>query len=495
MDNEQSGNLRRTAISGSAFIALSQICKITLQFATLLVVSRLLSPEDFGIIAMVMPIVGILPLIQDFGLQQALIQARSVSDAELNRIFWLNVAIAATTGALLVVSAPLVAFLYGESRVEALLVFWAVPIVITSIGIHHIGLLNRHLRFRSIALIESASAVGTSFAAVSGALLFGNYWAIFASTTAGSVVTLVLAWNATRWFPNSPAVPARIGHLVRFGADLTGADILNYLSRNIGNVVIATVFGAAKLGLYDLSYKLVLLPISHVNAPIGRVLQPLLGRIRDEPERYRRVYLLIASSVIWAMSPAICVLAVATSEIAGFLLGDQWGQAVQALSWLALAGLCSPLASTAVWLFVTQHRTRELLRWSAMSAAMTILSFLAGLPWGLDGVAASYALGVILLQTPVLFALLGRKGPVSARDLWSVQAPVLAAAILTFGVASAGEAMTEMPALARIAFVAATSYAVLGLVILASSTGRARLRALTILAAPALSGIAARMRR
>lgn len=483
-------DLRRTAISGTAFIAVSQICKITLQFATLLVVSRLLKPDDFGVVAMVMPIVGILPLLQDFGLQQALIQAHSVSEAQVNRIFWVNVAIAITTGAVLVAAAPFVARFYGEPRVEPLLALWATPVMLTSIGIHHVGLLNRHLRFRAIAMIEIAVSFGTSIAAIAGAFLFANYWAMLASTTAGAVLMVLLAWNATRWVPGSPVLSAQIGHLIRFGAELTGSDVLRYLSRNVGNVIIATVFGATKLGLFDLSYKLVLLPISHVNGPIGRVLQPLLGRIRNEPERYQRGYLLVASATIWTIAPAVGALAFTTPEFIDVVLGDQWHGAGPALFWLSVAGLCNPLVHTTIWLFVTQHRTRDLLRWSLLSAAMTILSFVVGLPWGLPGVSAGYALNIVLLQTPILFAFVGRRGPVSARDLWSIQAPVFVAAALTFGLSIAGKAHLDMPAIVWIASVALTSYVVLGAVLLCTTTGRERLRTLAAIGAASFSNLA-----
>jgi O-antigen/teichoic acid export membrane protein len=425
---------RAIALRGAAATGAAQVCRILLQIATTLALSRLLEPSDFGVVAMVIPSVHLVGLLQEFGIQQALIQARNLSETQISRMFWINLVLSTTVVALLLPLGPLMGWFYGDPRVVAITMAWSLPALTTSVATHHLSLLNRNLKFETLAIIDVAVSVTTFLVTLVAAGMLRSYWALWISAWSGSIVMFVLASGATQWRPSHPRLHAQTRHLMRFALHITGSNIMNFLSQNSDNILIAKLFGSKAVGLYDMSYKIFLLPISQINAPLGRVMKPILGRLTDDPHRYRETYLTAAAASTWLIVPGISALAIVSSDFVPLLLGEKWAAAAPIFAWLGVAGLSQPLASTAGWLFITQHRTGEMLRWSSFSAASTIASFLVGIPWGVAGMAASYALGNLLLRMPLLFLVVGRHGPVSSRDLLRVQMPMLASAVLSFGV-------------------------------------------------------------
>jgi PST family polysaccharide transporter len=174
---------------------------------------------------------------------------------------------------------------------------------------------------------------------------------------------------------------------------------------------------------------MLLMPMQQINAPLVAVAVPALSRLADSPERYRAAFLKILEKIAMITMPGV-VFMIATSDwLVLFLLGPQWREAGRIFMLLGVAAIIQPVTRTAFWLFTTQGRTREIFRWGIIGGAISIVSIVAGLPWGATGVAASYAVTDLLVATPLLFWYAGRKGPVRAADFYRTIAPAASASI------------------------------------------------------------------
>jgi PST family polysaccharide transporter len=448
MDHPQAGQgVGAKATKGIAFVAGAQTLKVALTFVSTVTVARLLSPQDYGVVAMSAPIAAFLLLFQDLGLGQAVIQSRSVSQQQLSSIFWVNVAASVGIAIVLVLAAPLVAWFYGDPRPGYVAAASACNIVVSGLALQHAALLNRELKFARLTAIDALNSICTFAATLSAAILLRNYWALWIGTFVGAVVNSAGLWASSRWKPSFSLNLSNSREMLKFGGSVTVFNILNYFARNADNVIVAKTSGPVQLGLYDRSYRLMMFPISNVTAPLGRVMLPVLARLNGDDHRYRSAFLGATWAITLVTGPAAAVAAATSAFLIPFLLGSRWQDASPIFFWLSIGSLYQPLSSATGWLFISTSRGRALARWGIFSSATTVASFAIGAPWGATGVAAAYVI-VSLLRLPILYHWSSRGTPVKARDLYLVLIPPLAAlAAAKLFVAASGANMTTLPLL------------------------------------------------
>jgi len=448
--SEEQPSLARRAARGVAITGVSQGCKILLGFGTTVIVARLLTPGDFGVLAMVAPVTGFLQLFQNLGLSQATIQARDLTSEQSNAMFWINVAAAVCVAVLMVALAPLVGMFYDDVRPAYIMAATALTVLVAGFKLQHQALLNREMRFANLSLNEVAAAVTTSLATIFAALLLNSYWALWLGTLLGGLMSTAMMWRASRW---RPRLGVRLGgtrELIGIGANVTGFDVANFCARNADNVIIARAFGGYSAGLYDRSYKLMLFPLQNINWPLARVVLPTLRRLQDQPEQFAKAFLTVIRGLSIAAVPGVLAAAICSGELIEILLGPNWAEAAPIFFWLSLAGVIQPVVSATGWLFISTGRTRQMAKWGLFASTVTVLSFFAGLPWGTQGVAAAYFIGQLFLA-PILFRYVTASTPVSARSIYGVLLPTLIGGAITW-------ACTRLigDALPTIAFVAFT---------------------------------------
>lgn len=463
----------RTALAGFVHTGGSQAVRAGLMFASTLILARLLTPEDFGIIAMAAPFLAFLLLFQDLGLSAATIQARSITDEQSNTIFWVTVLASAFLAAVLVAASPLIGLFYREPRVGLVTAASAGILLLTSLALQPTALLGRAMEFRRMARIAIASAAASFLATIALALLLKSYWSIVLGNLAGAAVQVVLAWAMQRWRPRARFSVRGAGSILRFGGSVAGFDLLNFFSRNADNILVGRFWGAAGLGLYERSYSLMMAPLQLINGPLGRVMLPLLSRLQDEPERFRSVFLSSLRGLLLATTP-VAALAVATSEhLVPFLLGSRWAPASPIFFWLAIGCLYQPLGSSMGVLFTSTGRGRALLHWALLSSATILASFAIGLPFGPAGVARAYVL-VGLASVPVLVSLAVRTTPVRTGDVYRIALPFAAAALVSIALLRSLAELVDPIVVILAGFPAA--YAIAAACLCSSAGGRSFLR-------------------
>jgi polysaccharide transporter, PST family len=480
--------LRQSAVKGAFVTSLAQVAKVIVQFGSVIVLSRLLSPADFGLLAMVAPLYGLALIFLDLGFGHATVQSAKVTPAQNSTLFWLNIAVSLCLAVPLIFGAPLVVWFYGDERIAALTRGFAVVIVIGALGAQHSALLNRNMRFRFLAVIDTVAVLIGSLGAVLLALLFHTYWALFAAYAISAIVSGVGAWVGTGSVPGLPRWEASVRQIVQLGVGITGFNVFTFIARNLDNVLIGRVWGDAALGLYDRAYKFLLFPLLQITAPLGRVMLPMLVRLRTDGERYRSAYLRAVNQLLLVTQPGI-VFAIATADtLVPILLGEEWRAAAPIFQWMGLAALLQPISSTTNWLFISQGRSRAFAWFGAFNAVISSIAFCAGLPWGPVGVAAAYSISQVLLRSPVMWWMATRTGPVKLRDLYSAATLHGLASAVSFTAIVVGRHAVRLEGIPAVAVVLCLSYAVTVLSLALIPSGRMALReslsVVTTLASP-----------
>jgi PST family polysaccharide transporter len=427
-------DLKGRSVRGGVVTASAQAVRFLLQTGSTMVLARLLTPGDFGLIAMVAVFTGFVGLFKDLGLSMATVQRLEINHAQVNSLFWINFAVGVLLTALSAALAPAVAWFYGEPQLAVITAAIAVTFIFTGLSAQHLALMRRQMRYTLLACVQVSSMLAGIIAAIFLAWYGAGYWALVALTAATEIANTVLVWALSPWRPGWPRLSGDIWPMVRFGGNLTGFNIVNYFTRHMDSFLIGAKWGASPLGIYSKAYGLLLLPLNQVNAPIGAVAIPALSRLQDDPERYRRYYCRVVQLVAYLTMPLVVLLAVLSDEVVAVVLGDQWLPAASIFRIFAFFAIAQSIAGTTGWVMVSLAQADRMFRWGLLQSTTLVAAFIVGLPWGPYGVAMAATICFCCLTVPTM-AFAYRKSPVRLMDVWgAVWRPfVLSGLILLVG--------------------------------------------------------------
>jgi PST family polysaccharide transporter len=463
-------DIGRRSRRGGVVLLGAQAVRVLGQVGTLVVLARLLPPSAFGLLAMVASLAVILDLVKEFGLSAATIQKPGVSHAQVSTLFWINSAVGAALGAGLVLAAPALARFYGQPELEAVAQWLALGFVLSGLTVQHWALLRRQMRFGAIAGLETAVDFAGFAVAIALALAGKGYWALVAQRLTSPALLLVGSWTVCRWRPARPAAAEGLRELLRFGMSVTASGLATALARSVDQILIGWLWGPAVLGLYERTTRLVLLPVNSINGPVYAAGMPALSRLVDRPARYRSMFRQIMQKLALLTMPVFAMAAVLADWLVQILLGPAWAQATPLVALFSISAAYLPVLLAVSLLYMTQGRMGELLRATLIDAALCVASILAGLSWGVTGVAASIAIAGLVVRLPTALWLATRRGPVSMGHTLTAIAPAACAAIVAAAVTGAlryGVLAGAGPTVASVLLVGAGGLAAIALTVLA----------------------------
>jgi PST family polysaccharide transporter len=457
----------RAHVTRSALVTgVAQSYRVGVNFLSGIILARLLLPADFGLVAIVMTCLAFVALIQDLGLNQAVIQRERISHAQLSALYWISLVFSVVVALVFAASAPLIASFFGDSRIIGLTLAFAFLIVLGGAQSQPYAVLNRELRFKTLAGVDILGSTVSTTVGVTVAWVTSSYWALFAASLASVLSSLVSVWIVCSFRPGRPSFEGEFRDIIKFGSGVSGFNIVNYFARNADNLLIGKFYGSEQLGYYDRAYRLLLFPISQILGPLGRVVLPLLARLQSDPQRYRKVYIEAVSLLMMATQPGLVFLIIFAEDAFSILLGPQWAAAVPIFQWLGVAGLSQMMTSTLGWLFLSQGRGGDFFKIGLFSALTTVASFVIGLPWGPLGVAVAYTITYYIALVPATFWSSGRRGPVSTHDLVTTIIPHVAATGVSAVTMASIWRVINLPSLLGCAGLVTLSYLAYGLVLL-----------------------------
>src|SRR5262245_11536966 len=324
----------KTARSGAVTLT-TQALRVVLRLASMMILARLLAPEDFGLQGMVLAITGFVNLFKDAGLGLATVQQDVITHEQTSTLFWINAGLGTVLGGLLAALSPALATFYGEPRLQAMAMVSAMAFVVNGLGVQHQALLQRNLRFAAGGVIDITSMLVGAVAGVPMAKAGFGYWALVAMTVTTPAVATAGMWLAIPWVPSLPKrVPGGLKSMLHLGGTWTFVGLVSYVSYNIEKVLLGRYWGAIPLGLYGRAYQLVSLPTELMNS-VGTVAVSALSRLQQDVDKLRRAFTACYSLVVSLTIPVTFICALAAEEIVGVVLGRQWKESAAILRRLA----------------------------------------------------------------------------------------------------------------------------------------------------------------
>ena len=392
--------LRPRVVSGIKWLAVSQVGRQAAQLIITVILARLLSASDFGLLAMAMVVIGFINIFKDLGTSAAVIRQKDLSDSLLSSVFWVNVGFGAIAMLALFLMAPIAGLFYQEPEVISVLRVLSTTFFISGFGILHQSLLERSLSFDVLAKLEFASVVFGAIVGLILALLNKGVWSlVFQSLSSVSLVT-VLLWLASSWRPRRKLDWREVKTVSRFGMNLAGFNIFNYFTRNADYLLIGRYLGSQELGYYTLAYRVLLFPVQAISAVIGRVLYPVLSSAQDDRVRFSNIYLKLVRSIAFVTFPLMLGLFAVANPFVRSFFGNVWLPVVPLIVIFTPVGLIQSIATTVGLIYQAMGKTDLLFRWGAASGFLTMIAFTIGVSWGIAGVAISYAIASIILAYP-----------------------------------------------------------------------------------------------
>jgi O-antigen/teichoic acid export membrane protein len=409
--------LKRKSVRGGVVAVCAQGAKFVLQTATMMLLARLLSVEDFGLQGMATVLIGFLAIFGDAGLGLATVQRLEVTKEQISTLFWINMAVGGLLAGFTVVLAPVMVAFYGEPRLYWITVVLGAAFVFSGLAAQHRALILREMRFVTLAKIDVVSLMISSAVGVAMALHGWRYWALVAMSVVNSIVSAAGVWLADPWVPGLPRRNCNVLSMLHFGWMSTCNALLGFLAWNSDNILLGRFWGADALGLYGRAFQLATLPVHQLNGAITSVAFSALSRIQGDAERLARSFLGGFSVLVSLTVPVTIICGLFAEEIVAVLLGAKWMEAAPILRLLAPTALVFALVNPLNWLVMSTGRVGRALSMTAATTPLVITGIMLGLSYGPRGVALGYSSAMVLLVVPIT-AWSKRGTSITWADLW-----------------------------------------------------------------------------
>jgi PST family polysaccharide transporter len=432
-------HLKAKAVRGGFIKIWTQAAAFILRTGSLMVLARLLDPKDFGLVAMVTAVTGIFDIFKTAGLSIVTIQRDKISDEQVSTLFWVNIGVGGLLSGLTLAIAPALAAFYHEPRLFWIAFALAFGFLVNAAGVQHNALLQRQMRFGTLAAIDLACLSASAAVGIGMALLGFGYWSLVGMTLVLPAVATTCVWILGRWVPGRPHRGIGIRSMLKFGGTVTLDSLVMYIGYNAEKVLLGRYWGTEALGIYGRAYQLVNLPTRNLNSAIGGVAYSALSRLQNDPPRFK-AYFLKGYSLVLAMTLPITIgCSLLASDLILVVLGPKWKDAIVLLRLLAPTILAFALIDPFSWLLVAMGRVMRSLKIGLVIAPLVIAAYFVGLPHGPKGVALGYSAMMMILIIPVI-AWCRHDTIIKGGDIWrAVRPPIfsgLAAAGLTLGASS-----------------------------------------------------------
>jgi PST family polysaccharide transporter len=429
-ENKAHAGLGRASVRNVMTSVAGRGVNVLVQFASTILLARLLSPHEFGLVAMVTAFVLFAPFLVDLGTTDASTQKPRITDGEISALFWLNMTIGGTLTVLFAAGSGLIGAFYGEPALTGIALMSSLTFIMTAVPLQHCALMRRAMEFKRIAIIDLSSNATSSIVSVVLAFLGWGYWALVAKPIIQLSLSALGAWISCPWVPGRPRFSSEVKELVSFGLGVTGFSVMDTFSRSADRIGLGYFNGPGSLGFFQNAFLLYDNLLNMVAGPMHSVGTSSLSKLRGNVPELKRSWSAALSSMTFFCAPTFALLAITGQDLVIILLGQKWAPAGPLLCIFGIRGIANSVERTVGWLHVAAGRSDRWMRWGVFSAACHLVALTAGLPFGAMGVAIAYTLTTFCLFVPAL-VYSGRPMGVGVGDVLSATAPQMASAVIT----------------------------------------------------------------
>jgi O-antigen/teichoic acid export membrane protein len=402
-NDASSAELTKKSLRSGLITFGAQPIKLAIGIGSTALLARLLTPADFGLLAMVSPLLLFADSLTNLGLETATIKQEKLDHPLMSAVFWLSLRINTLVIALMVLMAPVVAWFFKRSELNGITLVLAFGVLSLCLSYQHQSLLKRQMHFGTLTIIELVALLAGAVSAVVVALLGWGYWALVLQIVVVQFVQSIAYWIFCPWRPAryvQGAPNQQLREMLNFGTHLTGFRFLTRFGMQLDRILVGYIGGATTLGLYQVAYKWAYFCFEQIYFPLFDVSVSTLSRVYHQPESYKSYGRRSLTLLFSLCMPALAFCFVAARDLLLLLLGKQWLEIVPLFQWLIVAVFFTSLYRVTKWLYVSAGQTQRQFYWGLVYTAVMVTGIVIGSIWGAYGVAIGYTLATCLITYP-----------------------------------------------------------------------------------------------
>jgi len=415
-------SVKQKAIHGILWTGLAKACMQGMLFLIMLVLARLLSPQDFGIVGMAAIITVAISLVNDRGLGTAIIQKADINDEHLTSVFWGGILFAILLFALSLALAAPMALFFKNPAVQPVVSVLAFGFIIGSLGIVHKSVLNKELEFKKLAIAEVVASLASGVVSIVLALMRFGVWSLVLGALMRDAVNVALVWIYCRWRPRWSFSWRKFQELFAFSAKVLGNDVVSYAVMNMDVLIIGRILGSEALGYYSLALNLVKMPVTRLSAVVSKVAFPAFSAIQDDRKKLQKGFLKSSALLSIIIFPLLLGLALYAREFVTLFMGAKWSPMVMPLILLVPLGLAKSVSVIRWPALMALGRPDIELKWNLAYILPLAASLYFGARISLEGAAAGISL-LLVLTFPLVQSISDRIIRLGDREFYVSIAP------------------------------------------------------------------------
>lgn len=370
--------------------ALAQIGRVAFQLIAIFAFARLLTPGEYGIVAMAAIVTNFALILRDLGTSAALIQRKEIDDVLISTVLAINIITGVLLCLLIVGASDFLARQFDSPELRIVLIFLALGFPVNSFAGAHQAIMERESRFKELARIELTSGLLSLIAALLCALCGLGVLSLVVQSLMMSVLSATQIILASGWTRLKRPRLSAAKSIWKFSGGLTGFSVINYFSRNADSIIIGKYLGAFALGPYSLAYRSMLFPVQSITFVLSRAMYPILSRSARGSHEAKSIYLQTLGIIAFLVAPLAAGLFAVRLSFVDVFFGEKWGVVSQLLFWMAPTGLIQAIVSTSGAVFMANERTNLQLMLGFFSMLMQVGAFAIGVNYGIVRLAEFY---------------------------------------------------------------------------------------------------------
>lgn len=400
-------DLKKHFFNGAVWAGLRRFGEQGIQTVTTIILARILSPHEFGIVGIANIFILFANTINQLGISSAIIQRKDIDEGHLSSAFWANVVTGVTLCLLMMSLSWPAARFFRNDEVQPILFVLSFNFILAALRIVQNAQFSRNLQFGKLASLSVWEMLSNSIMTIALAAKGLGVWSLVWGRLFGIGMGTWLAWASSPWRPKCVFQFEKFRQLFKFGIHAMSVNILTYLGQNIDYVIVGRFLGTGPLGFYTMAYTFVTLPQRKISSILTSVVFPTFVKIQDDNARVARNYLKILSYISIITFPILMGLMMVSPYFVKIVLGEKWLPIVVPMQIMCVLGMLSSIATTMGSIFYVKGRPdiefkADILNLAALAGALTI-----GVKFGIVGVAVAIT-AVAIIGTPLIFLIITR---------------------------------------------------------------------------------------
>jgi teichuronic acid exporter len=378
-------SLKKQALSGVFWSSMQLFGNQGVSFLVSIILTRLLLPTEFGLIAMLSIFMGLGAALINGGLTQSLIRTQDIGEEDFATVFYFNLGGSILIYVIIFLCAPLIASFYNQELLTLIVRVYAITFVINAFGAIQLTRLNRKMDFKTQMKISIPATILSGITGISLAYMGFGVWSLVWSGIVQALAGTIQLWYWAKWKPLWVFSREKFNHHVHYGAKLMFSSILDIIFTNAYTIIIGKFFAPAQVGYYNRADTLQMLPVGNISSIVTKVSYPLFSSIQNDDIRLKSVYQRIMQMVIFLVAPTLILMAVLAEPLFRFLFTEKWLPAVPFFQILCMNGILYPIHSYNLQILNVKGRSDLFLRLEVIKKLLVVVVVVISFQYGIFG--------------------------------------------------------------------------------------------------------------